>query len=416
MAAEDAVRGIQVEGAWEAGCDPDALRRALALAAGWVDEGVVPAVGALVARGGRVAGEAYLGRRRAGREGPVDAATLWSLASISKPFTAAAAMLLVDQGRLSLDEPVCGLVPEFLDAPATAFDRRAVTPRQLLGHCSGLPGFSEDNLALRRAHRPIEEFVRSHLRQPLLFEPGTAHVYSNVAIMTAAEMVGRAAAGSLGRRVEAPAIEHFYSFARERLFGALGMTSTGFRPPAAWHDRIAWVEETGQEGEDWETDNSAYYRGLGFPWGAVYGTVREVARFADLFVPGANGAWRLGAPAGAPRRVLSPAAARAMRSVQWRPPDAPPDLAPELREGVPSPPRPEVVWGIGWGVQGAGRGADFTSPATFFHGGSSGTLIWADPETDLVCALFTNRAFASGWAADRPRPTLFANAVVASLR
>src|SRR5688500_4544271 len=91
--------GIRVESAREAGFAPDALRAALALAADWVDDGVVPAVGAVVARGGRVAGELYRGRRHPDDEGAVDASTLWSLASISKPMTATAAMLLVEAGQ-----------------------------------------------------------------------------------------------------------------------------------------------------------------------------------------------------------------------------------------------------------------------------------------------------------------------------
>jgi CubicO group peptidase (beta-lactamase class C family) len=216
-------------------------------------------------------------------------------------------------------------------------------------------------------------------------------------------------------------IGRFYPFVRERVFGALGMASTDFRPPPDRHGRIAWVADTGQEGEDWEMANSAYYRALGIPWGGVFGTVREVARFADAFLPGAAGAWRLDAPPGEPRRLLGAETARAMRSSQWVVPDAPPDLAPELREGVPDPPRPEVAWGIGWGVQGSRRAAagaaPATSPATFSHGGSSGTLVWADPETEILCAVFTNRALRSGWAGgDPPRLGRFVDAVARASR
>jgi CubicO group peptidase (beta-lactamase class C family) len=420
VAEERPLRGGQVDGAGEAGLDPDALRDALALALGWVDDGVVPAVGVVVARGGRVAGELYAGRARPDDDRPVGPATAWSLASISKPMTATAAMLLVEEGHFGLDDPIHTLLPEFLDAPETPFDRRAVTPRHLLGHCSGLPGFPENNLDLRRGHRPIEEFVRAMVRQPLLFAPGTLHVYSNCAITVAAELIGRALGGALGRRVDEPMIGRFYPFVRERLFGRLGMASTDFRPPTAWHDRIAHVADTGQEGESWETCNSAYYRALGIPWGGVFGAVREVARFADVFLPGAEGVWRLDAPPGGRTRLLGAAAARAMRSRQWLLPDAPPDLAPELREVVPDPPRPEVTWGIGWMLQGSTpgrRGRPATSPATFLHGGASGTLVWADPETEIVCAVFANRASRSGWAGgDPPRLGQFVDAVARARR
>jgi CubicO group peptidase (beta-lactamase class C family) len=273
----------------------------------------------------------------------------------------------------------------------------------------------ENNLDLRRAHRPIEDFVRAMLRQPLLFAPGTAHIYSNCAITAAAEIVGRAAAGALGRRVDEPLIGRFHALVRERVLETLGMTSTGYHPPSAWDDRIALVADTGQEGETWEMSNSDYYRGLGIPWGGMYGTPREIARFADLFLPGADGVSRLDAPAGEARRLLSPAAARAMRSPQWIVPDAPPHVAPELREGVPNPPRPEVTWGIGWQVQGSGRALELASPSTYFHGGASGTFVWADPATEVTVAVFTNRA-SRGWPTDRPHLALFANAVTAALR
>jgi CubicO group peptidase (beta-lactamase class C family) len=410
--------GIQVDGAREAGLDPDGLRRALGLVAEWVDGGILPGAGAVVARGGRIAGEAYLGTRRRGDDAPVDDQTIWSLASITKPVTATAVMLLVEEGRLGLDEPLVDLVPEFADGPATGIDRRLVTLRHCLGHCSGLPGVSEDNLALRRAHRPIEAFARSFMRQPLFFAPGTMHVYSNPAITMAAEAVGRALGGALGRPVEEPMLGRIYPFVRERILAPLGLTSTDFRPPAAWDERIALVSGTGQEGNDWEMANSAYYRGLGMPWGGLFGTPREIARFADLFLPSAAGAWRLDAPAGR-RRIVSPATALAMCTVQWSVPDAPPELCPaELREGVPWPLRPAVSWGIGWALKGVGRGhasGDLTSPATFSHGGASGTVVWADPATDLVCALFTNQALRSGWSEERPRQGMFGSAVAAAL-
>ena len=66
-------------------------------------------------------------------------------------------------------------------------------------------------------------------------------------------------------------------------------------------------------------------------------------------------------------------------------------------------------------LQGGSRAFELTSPATYFHGGASGTLVWADPTTELVEVLFTNRAF-RGWPTDRPRVALFANAVSAALR
>ncbi|HEX8959249.1 MAG TPA: serine hydrolase domain-containing protein [Solirubrobacterales bacterium] len=415
--AENLLRGVRLDRAREVGLDPDALRRAFGLVEAWVEDGVLPGAAALVTRGGVVGGEAYVGMADRQRHRAADSDTIWSLASITKPFTATAVMLLVEAGAFSLDEPLYRLLPDFLAAPETPFDRRAVTLRHVLAHCSGLPGFSEDNLALRMAHRPIEAFVRSFARQPLLFAPGTMHYYSNVGILLAAEVVGRYLAGALGGEVEIPAVGRLYGFVRERILAPLGMDGAGFRPPAEWDERIARVEGTGQEGSDWEMANSAYYRGLGIPWGGLYSTARDLARFVDLFLPGAGGLGRVGLGQ-RDARILSPASIRAMVSARLAPPDAPADLAPELRDGSPPIwPLPAVEWGIGWEVKGGKRphwSGELTSAATYGHLGASGTMAWADPETDVACVLLTNQALVSGWTRERPRQAMFGNAVAAA--
>jgi beta-lactamase class C len=302
-----------------------------------------------------------------------------------------------------------------------------VTLRHVLAHCSGLPGFSEDNVALRRAHRPLEDFVRSFGRQPLLFAPGAAHFYSNPGILMAAEAAGRALAGTLGQEVEAPAVGRWHAFVHEQILAPLAMRSSALRPPPEWSERIAWVEGTGQEGQDWEAANSAYYRSLGIPWGGLFSTPRELVRFVDLFLPAAGGRQRVGVAGGgaaagaAPGpQVVSPATARAMTAVQFAPPDAPADLAPELRDAAArAPALPAVEWGIGWEIKGAKRphrSGELTSPETYGHAGATGTMVWADPRVDVACVLLTNRALVSGWTSEQPRQARFSNAVMAAAR
>jgi beta-lactamase class C len=416
--AETATRGVALDEARAAGVDPDGLRRAFDLLADWVEEGVLPGAAALVARGGRIAGEAYLGLADRASSRPVDSDTIFSLASVTKPFTATAVMLLVERGLVGLDEPLVALLPEFAEAPATPFDRGAATLRHALAHCSGLPGFSPDNLALRQAHRPLEDFVRSFGRQPLLFAPGAAHYYSNPGILMAAEVVGRALDGTLGRPVDQPAVGRYHGFVHEQILRPLGMASSSLLPDAAWNERIAIVEDTGQAGKDWEAANSAYYRGLGIPWGGLFSRPLDLVRFVDLFLPGAGGRQRIGVASDGPR-IVSPATAAAMRTTQFAPPDAAADLAPELRDSPPAArPRPRMAWGIGWQVKDDKRGhpsGDLTSPETYSHLGATGTMVWADPRTEVACVLLTNRTLASGWPAERPRQSLFSNAVMAAV-
>src|SRR5579883_1712527 len=316
---ESGNRGIDVARASEASLDPEGLRRAFGLLESWIDEGVLPGAAALVARGGRIAGEAYLGVANRAKEQPVTSDTIWSLASVTKPFTATAVMILVERGVISLDDPLYRLVPAFLRAPTTAFDRRLVTVRHLLAHCSGLPGFSPDNTALRQEHRPLEDFVRSFGSQPLFFTPGAFHLYSNPGILMAAEVVGRAVAGALGVETDEPLVGRYHPFVDEEILAPLGMTLSALRPPAAWDNRIAWVERTGQEGLDWEGANSTYYRSLGIPWGGMFSRPRDLVRFVDLFLPRAGGRQRIGldpeSAIDAPR-IVSPATAHEMISIQ----------------------------------------------------------------------------------------------------
>jgi beta-lactamase class C len=119
-------------------------------------------------------------------------------------------------------------------------------------------------------------------------------------------------------------------------------------------------------------------------------------------------------------QIVGPATARAMTTIQFAPPDAPADLAPELRDsGARSPVLPAVEWGIGWEVKGQKRphrSGELTSAATYSHAGATGTMVWADATVDVVCVLLTNRTLASGWTTERPRQALFSNAVMAALR
>lgn len=428
------MHGITVAGAASAGLDPDRLQEAFSLLERWTEDGTLPGAAALIARGGQIAGEAYLGLTAESGEEAVSDDTIWSLASITKPVTATAVMLLVERGLFALDEPLADLLPEFRHAPAVTvrpfqlhqgpagvpaipFERRAATVRQALSHSSGLPGFSEDNLDLRRAGRPLADFIRSFARQPLLCAPGALHIYSNVAIGLAAEIVGRALEGTLGREVAQPAIDSYHTFVQGAILTPLGMVGSAIPAPPAWAARIAEVAGTGQEDTAWEMANSAYYRGLGIPWGGLFSRPRDLVRFVDLFLPAAGGVPRMAGATGTP--LLSRPTVRAMTSVQAAPPDAPPDLAPELREGIPLIARAAVEWGLGWEIKGAKRrhpSGDLTAPATFGHSGASGTYAWADPTADLVCVLLTNRASRSGWSDERPRQALFANAVMAALR
>ncbi|MEZ5402243.1 MAG: serine hydrolase domain-containing protein [Bryobacteraceae bacterium] len=275
--------------------------------------------------------------------------SVYLLASITKPMTVTAAMMLVERGEVKLDDPVKKYVPEF-----RAGARERILVRHLLTHSSGLPDMLPENEELRKRHAPLTEFVARTCRTPLLFEPGTDVKYQSMGILMAAEIVERVTKTPLRR------------FLQEKLFAPLGMASaslgTGGRPLAA----LSRCEVTGNDDWNW---NSPYWRDLGSPWGGAHASAADVERLLRYFLnPGA--------------RVLKPETARAMIRNQ--------------NGGLKTP------WGFGW-VVGGERFGRACSASSFGHSGSTGTLAWADPASGVTFVLLTTRPAAeSNKAVIRP--------------
>lgn len=405
---------LDVSGASAAGINPDALCRAFGLLAEWVGEDVIPGAAALIIRQGQLAGSCYVGVADPCTGRRVDASTVFALASITKPFTATAVMQCIERGWFALDESIGTLIPEFLDGPARgtdAWDRSTITVRHLLTHTSGLPGFSAANMALRRRQAPLEDFVYSFQATPVFFRPGTAHLYSNCGMLLLAELVGRVNMGALGRRIARPAVSRYHTHIERQILGPAGMSASWIPVPNDVSGRIAHVADTGQEGAAYEAANSAYYRHLGIPWGGLFATASDLARFISIFMP-ANANLEYS------DSVLGLAGRQAMTRIQVSVPPASSAAARELRDGGALAPWPKVEWGLGWEVKGEKCGhasGDLTSAQTFSHIGVTGTLAWGDPVSGVLCVLLTNRMQTSGWTSDRPRRALFSNAVMASL-
>lgn len=134
---------------------------------------------------------------------------IFMMASITKPVTAMALMMLVEEGRLSLTDAVCMHLPEFSEG-----ERADVTVGQLLSHTSGLPDMLPQNMALRDARAPLSSFLTETFVTPLLFSPGTDFSYSSMGILLASEIL---------ERISGQSTRHFM---RERIFLPLGMRHT----------------------------------------------------------------------------------------------------------------------------------------------------------------------------------------------
>ncbi len=261
--------------------------------------------------------------------------TVFLLASITKPMTATAVMILADRRALSLADPVRKFIPEF-----SGGDRDLITVRHLLTHTSGLPDMLPENTELRKRHAPLKEFVRATCGTPLLFKPGAEVRYQSMGILLAAEIAERITSSPLRE------------FLRRELFQPLGMPNTSLGLDGRKISETAQCQVSGDDDWNW---NSPYWRNLGAPWGGAHSTAPEVAKFVNFFLK----------PAG---RILKPETARAMIANQTA--------------GM------NDARGLGWMVK-PGTFGKHCSTRTFGHYGSTGTVAWADPEKNLVCVLLT---------------------------
>jgi beta-lactamase class C len=366
------------------------FERALRQVDGWVGPQGPPGVGAVVWHRGDVAAERYAGEAAPGR--PVGADTLFPLASVTKPIASAVVMTLVDDGVVSLDEPVGRLVPEFRAGPEAGAEadpelerlRSWIGARQLLCHVSGLPEDLGPRESRYHEQAPIETVVDQMCRLPLVSAPGSELRYSN------------AGYGVLTRLVERVSDQSIWELAATRMFPAVGTNEIVANPGTALLNRVAHLADTENAGTEVESYNSAYWRSLALPWGGLFGTARGAARFAAAFLPSGE-------------RLLSEAATAAMIADQTM--------------GVPGGVESAKVrwdpgrWGLGWEVKGEKRRhwtGELTSERTFCHFGHAGTLLWGDPELDVALAVFANRAVTRMWTFILARWARLSNAVVAA--
>jgi CubicO group peptidase (beta-lactamase class C family) len=306
---------------------------------------------------------------------PTDA--LFRIASMTKPITATAIMILADEHRLSVSDPVEKYLPEFrgqmLVAERTGTrltltkPARAITLRDLLTHTSGLPSAYPPGLAdlYAKRDRSLAESTLAVSQRPLEFEPGSRWAYCNSGIDT------------LGRVVEVISGQPYEVFLAQRVFQPLGMKDTTFRPSKEQLRRLAGLYGS-KEGKLVEVPNALI--GLAgelrhpIPAGGLCSTASDLASFYRMMLCGGtlNG-----------QRILSGASVRDMTRVQTG----------ELNCGFVS----GMSFGYGFGVVRKPDGVTgMLSPGSFGHGGAFATQSWADPKRDLFMILLIQRTGLSG--------------------
>lgn len=321
------------------------------------------------------------GRRTLDPDGPpVEPDTIFLVASITKPVTATAAMLLMERGKLSLDEPVASVVPEF-----GVKGKDGVLVRHLFTHTSGLPDQLHENQRLRARHAPLKEFVRRICEIELLFPPGTNVSYQSCGLAMLAEIV---------ERIEGVS---FREFIRREIFDPLEMNDSSLGARQDNLQRISQVRipggnfQYGSGDVDWNW-NSPYWWNFGAPWGGMFTTLEDLTAFCQMFLNGG----RHGGD-----QILSPVTVLAMTTDQTA-------AMPDIPDGVKLTDR----WGLGWRLRRRSDSAfgDLVSEGTYGHGGATGTLVWVDPQLQLICIIFTNDPAGAG----RLRP-LVSNAVAGAV-
>ena len=342
----------------EIGFDPTQLERAFALLQQWTETDKVPAATLCVGRKGKVLAPRFFGRQRPEKGAPpLRKDALFLTASITKPVTVTAVMMLVERGELTLEDRVASLIPKF-----AANGKGEVQVRHLMTHTSGLPDMLPDNVKLRMAHKPLSVFVEEVCKLPLQFPPGTKVGYQSM---------GTAMLGEIVHQVTGKALPEFL---RKEVFDPLDMkdTSLGWQPEKK--ERMAAVREPAEMAKtDWGW-NSPYWLGFGAPWGGMVTSPADFARFCTLLLNGGT----LGEV-----RLLSPATVRAMTLNQ---------LA--VMPQVPEEERRCRPWGLGWRLNWPAHSANFgdlLGPRTYGHWGATGTVCWLDPDTQTFAILFTTQ-------------------------
>lgn len=367
-----AVAGSVPEGSpAEAGMDADRLARIDDVVSRHIEAGDVAGVVTLVARRGRIVHFGARGLANVETGEPIGTDSIFRLASMSKPITAVAIMMLVEQGEVRLSDPVSRYLPEFERLDKVAMPKtgggdgydlvtaeRPITVHDLLTHGSGLVSGglgarAAGELAPRTDSDSLRTYIPKLANVPLDFQPGTLWRYS-----------GLAGFDVLSRIVEVVSGQTFDDYLDEHLFTPLGMHDTAFYFSGEQADRVATMHRRAEDGlEPVERPLSRiYFSGAG----GLASTAEDYLQFAQMLLNGGelNGT-----------RYLGPRTVELMRA----------NHAGSMVNGqFGRPPR-----GMGFGlsmqvVEDAVASGLAVSKGAYGWAGGTGVSFWIEPEEEMV--------------------------------
>jgi CubicO group peptidase (beta-lactamase class C family) len=352
-----------------------------------VDKHIAAGVVTLVASKDKVLDLEAAGYASLANKTPMRKDAVFWIASMSKSLTGTALMMLVDEGKVSLDDAVEKFLPEFKGQQVKAADgtqhapKHPITVREVMCHTSGLVLANEKGLMMTQT---LKENVTLFASYPLRQEPGTKYEYNNCGIDTG------------GRIIEIVSGMSYADFMQKRLFDPLGMKDTTFWPNEEQASRLAHtarftadktdLEEIKQDKDaeqriidKWSegvhtpraitADMGAatafsYAKHYGEPAGGFYSTASDIGTLCRMLL---NGGTLDG------KRYLSEKAVKQMSAIQTG------DV----------PVNPNEAYGVGWSVklkedEGPGIGS-------FGHRGARRTAMWIDPKSELVMVILVER-------------------------
>jgi CubicO group peptidase (beta-lactamase class C family) len=345
----------------------------------FIDEQTVTGAVTLIGHGADIVEFHALGMADVEGGRPMQKDTIFQIMSMTKPVTAIGIMMLAEEGKLALRDPVEQYLPEFRnqrvatnsgpDAARLSVPNNPITIRDLMTHTAGIQDAAPAEIHdyPQSMNVPLAEVVRQFAKQPLLFQPGTQWSYSSPGIEI------------LGRLIEVCSGQKYEDFIAERILRPLGMKDSFFYPPAAKVARIAmvYVQKDGKltraPGTILGGDPAKYRRGSVFPapgWG-LYSTAEDLLHLYRMMLQ--NGLFE-------GHRYLSPFSVHLMTEAHTT-----------------------GIHPVGW-MRGADYGLAWEvvsdpfgelaghSKGTYGHGGAFGTQGWIDPASDLISILLIQRA------------------------
>ncbi|HSU69406.1 MAG TPA: serine hydrolase domain-containing protein [Tepidisphaeraceae bacterium] len=301
------------------------------------------------------------GKSNLANDQPMKADAIFWIASMTKPVTATAILMLQDDGKLSVDDPVSKYLPEFASLKTPSGKAANLTLKQLLSHTSGM--VLEAPLPQRLQCHTLADLIPIYAGSPMRFEPGTKWEYCQSGINT------------LGRIVEVVSGKTFGDFCHQRIFTPLGMNDSTFYPTDQQAARLATgYKRVGGKlvpnpftfvGDRPITSREHYPA----PNAGLFTTAADYGRLCRMLL-------NEGSLDG--RQFLRPEAVHQMRTIQTG----------DLKAGF----SPGCGWGLGVCVIRDPQGITaMLSPGTFGHGGAWGTEAWIDPVKGFACVLMIQR-------------------------